>query len=242
LKDNLHRFIFESESFPRRPKQAILEGFQKAENEFLTWAGEHSEVSGSCAIVVMLIGEKCYVANTGDSRAVVSSHRGKKVARITKDHKPDDPVERERVIQAGGSVVTHNYPVINSAGVRVGANISRIVPGNIAVSRSFGDLDLKSSGLLIHVPEIRSFRLTVDFDFILMASDGVFDKLEDRDACDYVWKAFEREGNLKDRICSAVEDVMKYAIIRGSEDNVTTVLICFKGLQEMLESSVNKDR
>ena len=235
LKDNLHRFIFDSSHFPKKPKQALLEGFQKAEDEFLNWARENSDNSGSCVLVVMILGGKCYVANTGDSRAIVSSHQGGKTVRITKDHKPDDPLEQERIIQAGGTVVTHNYPVMNSAGVRTGLNVSRIIPGNIAISRTIGDIEIKNAGVIIHTPDIKSFRLTEDFDFIVLASDGIYDKLNDKDVTEYIWKAFERENNCKDRICSAVEDVMKYALIRGSEDNVSVILICFKGIQANLD-------
>ena len=32
--------------------------------------------SGSCAIVTFFYGEQCYIANVGDSRAIMSSRRG----------------------------------------------------------------------------------------------------------------------------------------------------------------------
>jgi len=34
------------------------------------------ERSGSCAIVILIVGEICYTANVGDSRAVLSSNGG----------------------------------------------------------------------------------------------------------------------------------------------------------------------
>lgn len=34
------------------------------------------ERSGSCAIVALIVGEVCFVANVGDSRAVLSSSAG----------------------------------------------------------------------------------------------------------------------------------------------------------------------
>ena len=34
------------------------------------------ERSGSCAIVSLIVGDVCYIANVGDSRAVLSAHGG----------------------------------------------------------------------------------------------------------------------------------------------------------------------
>lgn len=49
------------------------------------------------------------------------------------------------------------------------------VQGSLAVSRSIGDLHLKD--WVISEPEIESLRLTSDCDFLIMASDGLWDKV-----------------------------------------------------------------
>lgn len=85
LRDNLHQYVVKEESFPWDPQQAIKEGFKKAEQQFLSqcWHRDEktqqivlTERSGSCAICVMIVGEICYIANVGDSRAVLSSNGG----------------------------------------------------------------------------------------------------------------------------------------------------------------------
>jgi protein phosphatase 2C family protein 2/3 len=53
--------------------------------------------SGSCAVVVLIVGIKCYVANVGDSRAVMSSTGGTKNSNLTRDHKPSDDHEAMRI-------------------------------------------------------------------------------------------------------------------------------------------------
>lgn len=53
--------------------------------------------SGSCGIIVMVVGDECYVANVGDSRAILSADSGKFVYDLSRDHKPTDPNEQRRV-------------------------------------------------------------------------------------------------------------------------------------------------
>ena len=60
--------------------------------------------SGSCAIVVLIVGEICYTANVGDSRAVLVSGGGKDVVALSRDHKPSDVDEYNRIIKAGGQI------------------------------------------------------------------------------------------------------------------------------------------
>jgi len=52
----------------------------------------------------MIIGDHCYVANVGDSRALISLDGGRKVMALTRDHKPNDELERSRILAAGGRI------------------------------------------------------------------------------------------------------------------------------------------
>lgn len=52
----------------------------------------------------MLIDNICYVANLGDSRAILSENFSEKISHITTDHKPEDVNEKERIEKAGGHI------------------------------------------------------------------------------------------------------------------------------------------
>lgn len=51
-----------------------------------------------------MIDDKVYIANLGDSRAVMSSERGKKVIELSVDHKPNFPGEEKRILENGGRI------------------------------------------------------------------------------------------------------------------------------------------
>jgi serine/threonine protein phosphatase PrpC len=55
--------------------------------------------SGTSAVTVYMLNGKLWIANCGDSRAVLS---GKKVVDLSHDQNPDTPGEAERIIQAKG--------------------------------------------------------------------------------------------------------------------------------------------
>lgn len=52
----------------------------------------------------------CYVANVGDSRAVMSGDAGAKIFPLSRDHKPSDELEQKRIIEAGGKIYQYKHP------------------------------------------------------------------------------------------------------------------------------------
>ena len=100
LRDNLHQFIIKDAQFPQNPRQAIINGYKKAENYFLDTVeafaqGRHHmlDKSGSCAIVALLVEKRVYIVNVGDSRAIMSYDGGNFCCNLSLDHKPNDEQE-----------------------------------------------------------------------------------------------------------------------------------------------------
>ena len=145
LKENLDSFLFNSNLFPANPIQAIKEAFMVAEDTFKSKAIDKNKIldrSGSCACVILIINDVLYAINLGDSRALLSSESGQTLCQITRDHKPEDPIEKNRIENAGAVVYYANTIYVN--GEKVVLNESdygegfkfpyRIRPGGMAVS------------------------------------------------------------------------------------------------------------
>ena len=145
LKTYLHHYIFDSEFFPKNPIKAIEEGFRNCENNFINSISNSQsqfiESSGSCAIIILIINDSCYIANLGDSRALYSMDNGKKFFQLSRDHKPNDPIEKKRIYKAGGNIYKSNFQQVSESsmiGFKSKENLSslpyRIFPGRLSVS------------------------------------------------------------------------------------------------------------
>ena len=189
LKENLHLNVFSDTNFPYRPKQAIANGFLLTENQYFTKSEENYEFSGSTALTCLIIGNNCFVSHLGDSRALLSIEKGSKVVQLTQDHSLSNESEKNRILDFGGKIIS-SYTIENGAKMVKGPY--RIVPGNSEVSRIFGNFYAKlekyggKPNVILSNPEIKSFHLRNNFDFILMGTKGIFEKISNEEVVEIV--------------------------------------------------------
>jgi serine/threonine protein phosphatase PrpC len=78
------------------PESALKQAFKDTDKEFLKQAKTQNLTDGSTGIVALIIETTLFVANTGDSRAVLCED-GKAIP-LSKDHKPEVPEELARFV------------------------------------------------------------------------------------------------------------------------------------------------
>eukprot|EP00048_Salpingoeca_helianthica_P020091 m.4758 g.4758 ORF g.4758 m.4758 type:complete len:440 (-) comp4388_c0_seq2:26-1345(-) len=207
-------------------RECITEAFAKTDTEFLRIARIRKHRDGSCCVFALILGRALFVAHVGDSRAVLSN--AGKAHRLTEDHKPGRPDERARIEAAGGFVTQAVKGIFRVCAfspqeLATRAAAPRPPPPalQLAVSRSFGDLELKQPvALVTSTPEIHVHTLDVKDEFLVMACDGVWDVLGDQEVVD-IAGPLARAGDLK----AAAHAVVKEAFARGSTDNISVIVV-----------------
>ena len=200
LRNNLLNFITNNHHFPTNIPNAIKHGFKKIDEEYLT---KHAYInnklednSGSCGLILLLVNNKIYIANVGDSRCVGSFKNGKLRKDITLDHKPNYPNEKERITKNGGRIYQTQTPIDDDESYKDKILVGpyRVFPGKLSVSRTVGDAEGKLEVLggnphvLIPVPDIFTFDLEKDdVDFFIMGCDGIYDQLNSKEILNCAW-------------------------------------------------------
>lgn len=200
VKQNLFKNLLEHPQFVTDTKRAIVETYQQTDEQYLKAENNLHRDAGSTASTAVLVEDKLYVANVGDSRAVVCID-GKATA-LSDDHKPNRTDERQRIEDAGGVVMW-------SGTWRVG--------GVLAVSRAFGDRLLKK--YVVADPEIQDVSINKEVEFLLLASDGLWDVVSNQDAVTMVQSIQDAQ--------EAAKRLTEEAYKKGSADNITCVVIRF---------------
>lgn len=181
-------------------KKALTESFVTVNTE-LDYVPFDCQFSGTTCCTVLFKGNKIISANSGDSRAIVvrnspsQSNKGVtsiQVEQLTRDHKPDEQDEYARIIEKGGRVEAFKDMNGDPMGpMRVWVQ-HEDVPG-LAMSRSLGDKVAQSVGV-IPVPEILDYTLTPNDQFILIASDGVWEFMSNVDVARLVYPYVEKNA------------------------------------------------
>jgi len=217
---------------PDEAASALEEAFFAVDSELLA---ETDTKSGACACVCAISSDSITVANVGDSRAVLGTADGAEV--LHRLHNPSEPSERAR-IEAWGTFVTPNGRLM----------------GQLSVSRAFGDRDFKitrsefdamvkheSTGAMTYIkdprhtsvcvtvePDICTRRLRPGDDFVLVASDGLFDSMSAEDAAAFVRSRSQgfkgREVTSAELSAIASELCTTAAAARSPHDDITVAI------------------
>lgn len=198
LGNNILNEIMVDGNMGNQIEAAVRRGYSITDNQFLS----QDESGGACAASVLVKDGELYVANAGDCR-VVLSRKGVATA-LTRDHRLTREDERARIENSGGYLHCRN-------------GVWR-VNGTLAVSRAFGDIYLKE--YVISEPEIMKLPLTSDCDFLIIASDGLWDKVDEQGAVDVVSRGII--GNSLQESCKELVDITSS---RGNMDDVTVMVI-----------------
>jgi len=193
----LHETVLNPEEITNQMPAMLRESFLRC-NQGLKSLGGCQE-TGTTAVVSYSRGNQLWIANAGDSRAVLSKNGT--AIRVTTDHKPTLESERNRILQLKGYVIFGR------------------VNGVLAVSRALGDFYFHP-----HVtcePEIFGpFDVYGDENqFLILACDGLWDVVDDQKAVQIVLESKTPEEGAKRLVTTALHSY--------STDNVSVVVIFF---------------
>ncbi|CAH9129865.1 unnamed protein product [Cuscuta epithymum] len=239
VKDRLVEIMSSDPTLLDDPVKAFNSAFLTT-NEELHNSDIDDSMSGTTAITTLVIGDMLYVANVGDSRAVLAVKEGNKVVAkdLSNDQTPFRSDECERVKLCGARVLSVDQveglkdPDIQSWDDEVeGGDPPRlwfqngVYPGT-AFTRSVGDSIAEKIGV-IAVPEVLTVKLTTNYPFFIVASDGVFEFLSSQTVVDMA----NRYPDPRDA-CSeiAAEAYKRWLEHETRTDDITIIIVYIKDL------------
>ncbi|KAF8086118.1 hypothetical protein N665_0634s0004 [Sinapis alba] len=182
-------------------ERAIREGYLKTDEEFL----KEGSRGGACCVTALISNGELAVSNAGDCRAVVS--RDGVAEALTTDHSPNQENELKRIRASGGYVDCCH-------------GVWRI-QWTLAVSRAIGDQNLKE--WVIAEPETRTLQIKPELEFLILASDGLWDTVTNQEAVDVVRPYFIGVENPK--TLPACKKLAELSSTKGSLDDISVIII-----------------
>ncbi|XP_047320066.1 protein kinase and PP2C-like domain-containing protein [Impatiens glandulifera] len=193
----------------KRPSDALVEAFIQTDSEFRNELevrrrskGVQKDWHPGCtAIVALIVGNKLFVANAGDCRAILS--RSGCPYPLSKDHLASCDEERNRVILAGEDVKWQ-------------VDTWRVGLAALQVTRSIGDDDLKPA--VTAEPEVTETTISENDEYLVMASDGLWDVMSGEDIVSIIKDTVKEPGMCSKRLATEAAE-------RGSKDNITVIVV-----------------
>jgi serine/threonine protein phosphatase PrpC len=166
-----------------------------------------SYMTGSTCLVILKNTNHMWVANCGDSRAIMNSNKNS--IALTKDHKPLDE-ERKRIIDLGGHVI------------QTSGGIWR-VSGELSLSRALGDKRLRP--YVIPNPDVFKIELSSSNKFIVIGTDGLWDVMNNDKVVEII-SAEYKNTTLSDQVVLIyASNKLLSSIYDIVEDNTTVILV-----------------
>ncbi|KAL1313626.1 hypothetical protein HN51_040216 [Arachis hypogaea] len=232
LFSNLKRFAAEHQGIS---ENIIKRAFTETDESFLSvvkkqWLSKPQIASaGSCCLTGIICNGMMYIANAGDSRAVLGrlerATRETYAVQVSAEHNVNIETERDEVRSR------HPY---DSQIVVMKHNVWR-VKGLIQVSRSLGDAYLKKAEfnreplpqkfrlpepffkpILSCEPSISTHKLHHDDQFLIVASDGLWEQLSNQEAVNIV-SSNPRNGIARKLVKAALREAAKKREMRFSD-------------------------
>ncbi|XLR14335.1 hypothetical protein S83_042273 [Arachis hypogaea] len=206
-------------------REAFMKAYKSMDKELRSHPNLDCFCSGSTAVTIVKQGSNLFMGYIGDSRAVMGSKDSNDsmvAIQLTIDLKPDLPREAERIKRCKGRVFAlQDEPEVP----RVWLPFDD-APG-LAMARAFGDFCLKEYGV-ISIPEF-SHRLLTDKDqFVVLASDGVWDVLSNEEVVEIVSSAPTRSSAARILVDAAAREwKLKYPT--SKMDDCTVVCLFLDG-------------
>ena len=191
--------------------------FRHAERDLEKGGDIDANFSGTTCVMVFQVGDRIICANVGDSRAIIV--KGDKAIPLSIDQKPDDPEESKRIKENGGEISQYEEDGEKSGPFRVWKK-GEAYPG-IAMSRSIGDFIASKLGV-IPEPKFLEEKIDKDTKFIVVASDGVWEFLDNETVKNMVMPYYEK----KDPIGACKELIKKSTEYWNQEDIVVDDITC----------------
>ena len=204
----------------------LKEAVKNSEEQLSKEENINAQNSGSTMCMVIQIYKKIICMNVGDSRAIISMSEmfRDEIKNLSIDHKPNLKKELERIKKCGGFVERCIYEDGKADGPFRVWNSPNLESPGLAIARSIGDLDAASLGV-ISEPEFCQKSIKKEMNFIVIASDGVWEYLDNKNVC-HIVKNFFSNGTAKEASEELVKKSREIWDKKGKEvDDITAIVI-----------------